>query len=151
MEQVLRIDPKTLSQTHPTTRATSFSARSLDTNISHSTVNTILSRPHLPVSSLLLNSTNQQQQSYMESTRNEKMMREQTLPTSIFRTQANRSSASAIYEKTSFKPIEHQQSSGILDNTSSSELIHPQTTRYSMTEGINFVSRKIMKNFRNDL
>ncbi|CAF3186143.1 unnamed protein product [Rotaria sp. Silwood2] len=122
IEQILRIDPKSSLQTHPVPRSTSFSARSLDTNVSHSTATTVVSRTRHPVSSPLLNSISQQQ-SYTEPLLNE----------------SNRLSLASTQEKTGFKPIEQQRSSTISENTSRPTPIHPQTTHYPATEGLNFV------------
>ncbi|CAF4599099.1 unnamed protein product, partial [Rotaria sp. Silwood2] len=142
IEQILRIDPKSSLQTHPAPRSTSFSARSLDTNVSHSTATTVVSRTRHPVSSPLLNSMSQQQQSYTEPLLNGKTIGKQTLPMPVLRTPqptaSNRLSLAATQEKTGFKPIEQQRSSTISENTSRPTPIHPQTTHYPATEGLNF-------------
>ncbi|CAF1581883.1 unnamed protein product [Rotaria sp. Silwood1] len=144
IEQILHIDPKSSSQTHSIPRSTSFSARSLDTNVSHSTATTVLSRTHHVVPSPSLNSINQQQQqSYTEPTLNGKTIGKQTLPMPVLRTSqptpSNRLSLAATQEKTGFKPIEQQRTSNISENTSRPTPIHPQTTHYPATEGLNFI------------
>ncbi|CAF3682977.1 unnamed protein product [Rotaria sp. Silwood1] len=143
IEQILHIDPKSSLQTHSIPRSTSFSARSLDTNVSHSTATTVLSRTHHVVPSPSLNSINQQQQqSYTEPTLNGKTIGKQTLPMPVLRTSqptpSNRLSLAATQEKTGFKPIEQQRTSNISENTSRPTPIHPQTTHYPATEGLNF-------------
>ncbi|CAF5027616.1 unnamed protein product [Rotaria sp. Silwood1] len=152
IEQILHIDPKSSLQTHSIPRSTSFSARSLDTNVSHSTATTVLSRTHHVVPSPSLNSINQQQQqSYTEPTLNGKTIGKQTLPMPVLRTSqptpSNRLSLAATQEKTGFKPIEQQRTSNISENTSRPTPIHPQTTHYPATEGLNFVSFKIIRIF----
>jgi hypothetical protein len=140
IEQILRIDPKSLSQPRSIPTSTSFSARSVDTNVSQSTTNTVLSRIRQPLPSPSSNSI--KQQSYTESISNGKTFGQQTLPIPVLRAQqqtpASRLSVAATQEKAGFKPIEQQSSSIISDTTPRPTPIHPQATQYS---GLNFVSK----------
>jgi hypothetical protein len=144
MEQILRIDPKSVTQTRHVPRSTSFSARSIDTNISHSTANTILTNNRHPVLSPSLNST--KQQSYPEPLSNGKPFgQQQSYPMPVLRTQQtsiNRSSVVTTQENSGFKPIEQQHSTIISDSTPRPTPIHPQTSQYSTNEKLSFVSFK---------
>jgi hypothetical protein len=136
MEQILRIDPKSVTQTRPIPTSTSFSARSIDTNISHPTTNTILthSRP-------LMLSPSIKQPSYPEPLSNGKLFVQQTsYPIPVLRTQ--RSSNVTTQENSGFKPIEQQHSSIISDSTPRPTPIHPQTSHYPTNEKLNYVSLK---------
>ncbi|CAF1117387.1 unnamed protein product [Rotaria sordida] len=142
VEQILRIDPTSSVQPQPVSRPTSFSARSLDTNVSHSTGTTVLSRTHHHVPSPSINPVSQQQ-SYTEPMLNGKTIGKQTLPMPVLRTSqptpSNRLSLAATQEKTGFKPIEQQRSSTTSENTPRPTPIHPQTAHYPATEGLNFM------------
>jgi len=149
IEQILRIDPKSVTQSRSIPTSTSFSARSIDTNVSHSTINTTLplNRYHAP--SPPLNSA--KQQSYSEPISNGKALGQQSFPMPVIRTQqqtpSNRLSTVTTHEKSGFKPIEQQQSSIISDNTPRPTPIHPQTNHYPATERLNFVSFENNTNF----
>jgi hypothetical protein len=151
VEQILRIDPKSVTQTRPIPTSTSFSARSIDTNVSHLTTNTGFPPNFHHVPSPSLNSTKQQQQSYAEPISNGKTLGQQSFPMPVIRTQQqtslNRLSTTTTNEKVGFKPIEQQQSSIISDNTPRPTPIHPQTNHYPATERLNFVSFKNNTNF----
>ncbi len=150
VEQILRIDPKSVTQSRPIPTSTSFSARSIDTNVSHSTTNTVLTHNRHHVTSPSVNSTKQQQQqSYAELIPNGKILGQQSFPVPVLRTQqqtpSNRLSIVTTQERAGFKPIEQQQSSIISDNTPRPTPIHPQTAHYPAPERINFVSFKDIK------
>ncbi len=116
--------------------STSFSARSIDTNVSHSTANPVSTQIHHPVFSPSINST--KQSSYVEPISNGR-----TFPMPVLRTQptpSSRSSTVTTQERAGFKPIEQQQSSIISDNTPRPTPIHPQTSHYPATERLNFVN-----------
>jgi hypothetical protein len=134
IEQILRIDPKSVTQSRPMPTSTSFSARSIDTNVSHSTANPVSTQIHHPVFSPSINST--KQSSYVEPISNGR-----TFPMPVLRTQptpSSRSSTVTTQERAGFKPIEQQQSSIISDNTPRPTPIHPQTSHYPATERLNF-------------
>ena len=113
----------------------------MDSNVS--TAATVLSRGRHPAPSPSLNSI--KQQSYTESIPNGKTLGQPTLPIPVLRAQqptpSSRVSLATTQEKVGFKPIEQQQQSSIItDTTSRPTPIHPQTTHYPATGGLNFVS-----------
>ncbi|UJR31993.1 hypothetical protein I4U23_019463 [Adineta vaga] len=133
VEQILRIDPKSAAQTRSIPISTSFSARSIDTNVSNSTMNTVMSRVRHPAPPI---DTKSRQSNY---------------PIPVLRTpqqsSATRLSLAATQEKSGFKPIEQQQqqrqqnqqqSSTISENTSRPTPIHPQTDHYTSNERLTF-------------
>lgn len=149
IEQVLRIDPKLPVLTHPVPKSTSFSARTIDSNISYSMSNPSVPRFHHPATSPSLNSINQQQQlPYMDTLSNGRTAAKSVGPMPVLRTSqstaASRMTLGTTQEKSGFKPIEQQRPTTISDTTPRPTPIHLPTAHYGVTEGNNLVSRKVL-------
>ncbi|CAF1028667.1 unnamed protein product [Adineta steineri] len=140
IEQILRIEPKTLVQSRSVPMSTSFSARSIDANSTYATANTSLSRIRHPIPSPP-SSNSIKQQAYVEPMINGKTMGQPTFPAPVLRTSqqssGNRLSLAATQEKAGFKPIEQQQSSIMTNSASRPTPIHPQNTHHIASEEIN--------------
>ena len=139
VDQILRLDPKSIAQTRSMPTSTSFSTRVVDLNAPQSTTMTAnaMSSRHVPSPSLntgRLGLTT-------ESSSNGKMLGTQSqspFPMPVLRTQPQRSTSRSVFpssqETASFKPIEQQESSIIPDGTSRPTPIYPQNNPYPFTE-----------------
>ena len=136
IKQILRIDPKSASQSRP------VSSRSFDHTISPSTSNTVLSQGRSrfsPSPSI----QREQQRLYTEPIANGKIVSQPTLPVPVVRKQqpapAVQPFAASAQKTAGFKPIEQHQSSINTDSLSRPTVMHPRPNAYSATEELNSV------------
>ncbi|CAF1633629.1 unnamed protein product [Adineta ricciae] len=145
VEQILRIDPKSVVQTRPISTSQSFSARPIDTNVPHSTINSIGARLRHPAPTPVLNSV--KQQSYVEPMINGRPITQSMHPIPVLRTPQQTSTtrlpSTNTQEKTSFKPIEQQypqrqqqqhQSTTISERTPRPTPMHVQANHYAAND-----------------
>lgn len=128
IDQILRLDPKSIAQTRSMPTSTSFSTRTVDLNAPQSTTMTANTMPHRHGPSPLLNTGRLGLST--ESSSNGKILGSQSpFPMPVLRTQPQRSTIRSVYtssqETASFKPIEQQESSIISDGTSRPTPIYP--------------------------
>ena len=156
VEQILRIDPKSVVQTRSISTSQSFSARPIDTNISHSTINSIGARLRHPAPTPVLNSV--KQQSYVEPMINGRPITQSMHPIPVLRTPqqtlTTRLPSMNTQDKTSFKPIEQQypqrqqqQSNSIIERTPRPTPMHVQANHYTANDSHVFVSVTIKRVF----
>lgn len=130
IDQILRLDPKSIAQTRSLPTSTSFSARPTDFNPPQST-NTM--PIHMPSSISNIGRLGM----YAESSSNGKTLGTQgqsPFPMPVLRTQPTRSTNRSSQETASFKPIEQQQSSMTSDGTSRPTPIYPYNNPSPFTE-----------------